>query len=137
MKATATQISDLLEQASPPLPTLTPPQNPENPLSEKERTNQDISMKTGPSAKPKPRKRSIVTEQEIISKKKCKSEKKPDHKQRFNDVKHLPIIEKNRLVRCKKEGCEGKSYIFCSDCKIHLCLNIPKNRNCFKDFHEL
>lgn len=90
-----------------------------------------------PSTKSASRKRvPLPLEKEMIPIKKLKSEKRPDHKQRFNDVKHLPVIDKKKLVRCKKEGCEGKSYVFCSDCKVHLCLNITNNRNCFKDFHE-
>lgn len=133
MKATDSQSSDLLELTSPTIP-----ENPEKSKPfQKEALHQDISMKNVPSTKPTSRKRvQLPLQQEMTSIKKMKSEKRPDPKQRFNDVKHLPVINKSKLVRCKKEGCEGKSYVSCSDCKVHLCLNISNNRNCFKDFHQ-
>lgn len=134
MKATDSQSSDLLELTSP-----TPPENPKKSQHlQKDPLNQDISIKNVPSTRPTSRKRvGLPLKQEITSLKKPKSEKRPNPKQRFNDVKHLPVIDKSKLVRCKKEGCEGKSYVSCSDCKVQLCLNIQSNRNCFKDFHAL
>lgn len=132
LKKTDSQNEDLLERTS------SPPDNAEKsePL-QKAPLNQHVSTKNLPSIKPTLRKREgLPLEQDMNSTKKFKSEKRPDLKQRFSDVKHLPVIDKSKLVRCKKEGCEKKSYVFCSDCKVHLCLNIPSNRNCFKDFHE-
>lgn len=146
MKATDTQRNNLLEltpptQAPPPPPQVppqpTPAQNPEKPKpSQKEQMNEDTSMKNESSTRSQKRVGSSL-EQKMSSKRQCKSEKRPDSKVRYCDVKHLPVIDKSTLVRCKKEGCQGKSYVSCSHCKVSLCLNITNNRNCFKDFHEL
>ena len=34
---------------------------------------------------------------------------------------------------CKHPNCKQKTFIFCSKCKAHLCIN--KDRNCFEDYH--
>ena len=50
---------------------------------------------------------------------------------RFNGVHHWPEFEDTRN-RCRV--CSMLSYICCSKCKIHLCLQ--KDRNCFVAFHK-
>ena len=37
-------------------------------------------------------------------------------------------------VRCKVKGCNGKTFIKCTTCKVHLCFT--GYRNCFADFHK-
>lgn len=64
-----------------------------------------------------------------------KIEKIPDASLRFDQIGHFFKIDKSRLVRCKHEKCDKKSYIYCVKCNVHLCLNIQENRNCFTDFH--
>lgn len=66
-----------------------------------------------------------------------KTEKMPELSIRFDQTGHSFNIDKSRQVRCKLEKCGKKSYIFCTKCKVHLCLNIQENRNCFADFHSL
>lgn len=50
---------------------------------------------------------------------------------RHDNVGHLP--EWGERARCKLEACHKLSFVKCSKCKVHLCLN--KERNCFKVFH--
>lgn len=67
-------------------------------------------------------------------KEKNKTEKKPHNRLRYDQINHLPEVDKNRnSTRCKNEDCKHKSHIWCSKCNVHLCLQ--SNRNCFKDFH--
>lgn len=65
------------------------------------------------------------------------AEKRPVHSTRYDGIKHLPEInaQKKLTTRCKREGCSSKSTVFCSKCKIHLCLR--RGRNCFRDFHTI
>lgn len=136
MKAIDTQRNSMLELTLPP-PTSS--QNLEKPKpAQKEQMIEDTSLKNVSPTIPTSRKRVRSSpEQKMSLKRQCKSEKRPDSEVRYNNVKHLPVIDKSSLVRCKKEGCQGKSYVSCSHCKVSLCLNIISNRNCFKDFHEL
>lgn len=71
-------------------------------------------------------------------KKRYKSEKMPPISVRFDHSNtHFPEIDKSRgVVRCKN-GCNKKTYVICSTCKVHLCICIEDDRNCFKDFHML
>lgn len=52
---------------------------------------------------------------------------------RKDQTAHWPSYDEQRQ-RCKYPGCKGFSYIKCTKCKTHLCLN--KNNNCFLKFHE-
>lgn len=66
------------------------------------------------------------------------SEKRPSPSIRFNyALGHLPQIDKNRLVRCKNEGCKHKSVVYCPKCNVHLCICIASDRNCFADYHTI
>lgn len=68
--------------------------------------------------------------------KNLKVEKRPDNSTRYDNIGHLPEIDRNsNPVRCKNEGCQLKSYIYCSKCQVHLCL--IQGRNCYKSFHTL
>lgn len=76
------------------------------------------------------------SQENIPMKKKYKTtEKKPADSVRYDELRHYPEIDKSRIVRCKYEGCNKKTYIFCSKCNVHLCLCTIENRNCFTKFH--
>lgn len=46
---------------------------------------------------------------------------------------HVPeFLEK--IGKCLRKGCSGKSYIICQNCKIYLCVELGKN--CFELHHE-
>lgn len=65
-------------------------------------------------------------------------EKRPFHKMRYDNIGHLPEVDKrviNSSTRCKLEGCRGKSTIYCLKCSVHLC--VKPGKNCFKEFHTL
>lgn len=51
---------------------------------------------------------------------------------RQDSFSHWPIHDETRQ-RCKIPGCKSFSFIKCSKCGLHLCLN--KNNNCFVKFH--
>lgn len=70
-------------------------------------------------------------------------EKMPKLSIRFDHIDHLPDFDKSdeRLgYRCKLEGCGKQTTVFCTKCKVHLCI-VPgksnRGRNCFKKFHIL
>ena len=56
----------------------------------------------------------------------------PDNSIRYDNVGHLPIIEKDRKM-CKMFSCKGRTNVTCSKCNVNLCLN-HKN-NCYVLFH--
>lgn len=51
---------------------------------------------------------------------------------RLDACSHWPIHEQIRQ-RCKMPECKSFSFIKCSKCGLHFCLN--KNNNCFVKFH--
>ncbi|CAF1462719.1 unnamed protein product, partial [Didymodactylos carnosus] len=53
---------------------------------------------------------------------------------RFDGLEHWPQLQQNVRLRCKNEACKLKTNVFCSKCKVHLCLNVT--RNCFKEYHS-
>lgn len=61
------------------------------------------------------------------------TEKRPAHSSRYDGAGHSITFNKDRQ-RCKKEGCNYKSFGMCVKCNVHLC---SKKRNCFQEFHEL
>lgn len=68
--------------------------------------------------------------------KRARYEKKPENSIRYDNMKHLAVADDNpSATRCKNENCSYKSNIFCSRCKVHLC--VKSGRNCFKKFHTL
>lgn len=73
--------------------------------------------------------------------KKSEYEKLPKPSIRFDGLKHVPNFNQGddrKAHRCKFEGCDKRTPIYCEKCNVHLCL-LPgqKGRNCFKEFHEL
>lgn len=84
-----------------------------------------------------------IVQRKMTPKKQCRSGKKertseqrPNQSVRFNhSLEHLPYIDKSRLVRCKNDLCNKKTYVLCKICNVHLCFNVIDNRNCFTDFH--
>lgn len=82
---------------------------------------------------PKRGRPSAETETPSSSKKGC-YETRPFQDMRYDGYNHLPTYdEKKENSRCKMEDCKGKTHIFCTKCKVHLC--ILKGRNCFNKFH--
>lgn len=66
--------------------------------------------------------------------KKSRHEIRPLFDLRYDGFDHLPLHDENKNAsRCKFEGCDGKSRVFCSKCAVHLCLNSRKN--CFHAYH--
>ena len=64
--------------------------------------------------------------------KKAQAERAPPVDVRLDNVGHFPLWGKRTY--CKVTNCNQKSYIICSKCQVHLCLN--KYRNCFfLNFH--
>ena len=41
---------------------------------------------------------------------------------------HFGEIDRNKRVRCKNEGCQLKTSVFCTICKLFLCFQ--EGRNC-------
>jgi hypothetical protein len=75
------------------------------------------------------------TEDTPSSTKKAKTESRPNIDMRYDGLHHWPEFDENKNTsRCKMEGCKNKCGIFCSKCKVHLC--IIKKRNCFVKFHK-
>lgn len=69
------------------------------------------------------------------SKKKKQPAARPLNETRYDGVGHFPVfVEQKHQVRCKMEGCTGKTYILCTKCKLNLCLN--REKNCFLSFHQ-
>lgn len=54
---------------------------------------------------------------------------------RYKNVMHIPQFDpRENSMRCKLEGCNGKTHFYCKTCKIHLC--IVKTRNCYEEYHN-
>lgn len=69
-------------------------------------------------------------------KKKCSHQFAPPKDVRLDQIGHFPLFSSAKSAgRCKKAGCEYKSFILCEKCKIYLCLN--RERNCFLAYHTL
>lgn len=107
--------------------------------TQKDPTNRtaQASVINVPSTKPKSIKRSKSSKEEEVTPKKQRSEKRPSFSVRFDQIKHFPTIDKTKLTRCKNENCDKKSYIICSKCQVHLCINVTEGRNCFTEFHTI
>lgn len=86
---------------------------------------------------PSPAKRSSrITLEDVRSKNQRvdkSRERRTDDDIRYDGFDHFPEYSENR-VRCKLETCNGKSQVFCSKCRVHLCLNL--NHNCYRDYHK-
>lgn len=81
-------------------------------------------------------KENMAVQNDVASKKQHTSEKKPNELIRYDhSLGHFPQIDKSRIVRCKYEECDKKTYVWCRVCKVHICLSVIENRNCFTDFH--
>ena len=52
---------------------------------------------------------------------------------RFDGVGHWPKY--GARLRCKEEGCNKKTHVYCQKCQMNLCL--LKERNCFSTFHKV
>jgi hypothetical protein len=60
---------------------------------------------------------------------------RPPPEMQLDMIDHMPDFHKSTEgTRCKAPGCKGKTHVFCTKCKIHLCF--VKGRNCFKQYHS-
>lgn len=73
---------------------------------------------------------------EIRSKvKRERGEKKPYRELEFDAVDHLPVFDDQpNNTWCKMPNCKHKTFAFCKNCKVHLCLK--KGQNCLDEFHN-
>lgn len=79
----------------------------------------------------------LVTESEEVPIRKVPAsyEKRPCKDVRLDKVDHLAEHDsKIQPTRCKKNKCSGRTFFYCSKCKVHLC--ITKKKNCFAEFHR-
>lgn len=72
-------------------------------------------------------------------------ELEPKHKKRKALIKPVPSKENHtksaahlpeygtKQWRCRKNGCDKKTTVFCKKCDFYLCFT--PNRNCFTNFH--
>lgn len=54
---------------------------------------------------------------------------------RYDGMFHLPEWPAKLGRTCKMEGCKKRSVIWCTKCRVYLC--IKKDKNCFLAFHTL
>lgn len=67
--------------------------------------------------------------------KRRKSVEIPAVPQRTSAAKHLPeMTDVTNSMRCRLNGCSGKSKVRCIACKVFLCMT--SDRNCFLKFHK-
>lgn len=54
---------------------------------------------------------------------------------RTTSAAHLPeVVDLKKPMRCKQQGCTGKSCLHCTTCNVFLCLQ--SSRNCYEAFHS-
>uniref|UniRef100_A0A3B3B5P4 Si:ch211-255f4.7 n=1 Tax=Oryzias melastigma TaxID=30732 RepID=A0A3B3B5P4_ORYME len=59
----------------------------------------------------------------------------PEPSVRRLGARHMPeMMDIKHAERCRNKGCNGKTYIRCSKCKMFLC--VTKKKACFKDYHS-
>lgn len=56
----------------------------------------------------------------------------PSERERYRGALHLPEVS-DIQKKCRFAGCQKKTKMMCTSCKIHLCLT--NERNCYKIFH--
>lgn len=75
------------------------------------------------------------SDDEVQPVKRTKTVPVPSLPRRKSEAKHLPeSVEMKNAMRCRREGCSGKSRIRCTSCKVFLCLTSV--RNCYAGFHS-
>jgi hypothetical protein len=63
-----------------------------------------------------------------------KVDEKPLEEVKKDNYGHFPEYDdRTEAVRCKVEGCKGRTHVYCLKCKCHLCFT--KKSNCFLKFH--
>lgn len=69
--------------------------------------------------------------------KKSKYENLPLPRDRFDGRDHVLNYDQGerKAHRCKLEGCDKRTTVYCEKCEVHLCL-VFGVRNCFKRFHN-
>lgn len=69
--------------------------------------------------------------EQIVEPEKKRSKLKLEDADRYDLYAHIP--DRKERGRCKNEGCQLKTPVFCIKCNAHLCF--VDGRNCFKSFH--
>lgn len=98
---------------------------------------QDL-INVGKTASPRRRGRPIANENIFTTPTSTKinrvDSERPSNNIRTDTVDHLADFDdKTIATRCKYTNCKRRTHIFCSKCKIHLCLD--SKSKCFKKFH--
>ncbi|KAK3566746.1 hypothetical protein QTP86_004447 [Hemibagrus guttatus] len=63
---------------------------------------------------------------------KCKPQ--PNVALRHYGAIHLPeMVDETHASRCRRSGCNSKTYVMCTKCKVFLC--VSKKGNCFLKYH--
>ncbi|XP_027137478.1 piggyBac transposable element-derived protein 3-like [Larimichthys crocea] len=58
----------------------------------------------------------------------------PEPSVRRLGARHMPeMMDIKHAERCRNKGCNGKTYMRCTKCKMFLC--ITKKKSCFQDYH--
>ncbi|XP_043953092.1 piggyBac transposable element-derived protein 3-like isoform X3 [Gambusia affinis] len=59
----------------------------------------------------------------------------PEPSVRRLGARHMPeMVDIKHAERCRNKGCNGKTYMRCTKCKMFLC--ITKRKTCFQDYHR-
>lgn len=59
----------------------------------------------------------------------------PEPSVRRLGARHMPeMMDIKHAERCRNKGCNGKTYIRCTKCKMFLC--VTKKKTCFQDYHS-
>lgn len=88
-------------------------------IDDKDQSSDESDLDHGPSQAKRPRISTSV----------------PAMPQRTSGAKHLPIMENcKNSMRCRREGCKGKTKVRCFGCNVFLCL--VADRQCFFKFHQ-
>lgn len=59
----------------------------------------------------------------------------PQDEIRYDGMNHWPeFLDRSGKKTCKQPGCKSETQMFCTKCKLNLC--IGNNKTCFVDFHN-
>ncbi|XP_048860909.1 piggyBac transposable element-derived protein 3-like [Brienomyrus brachyistius] len=77
----------------------------------------------------------VSTDDEYIPPKRRSVEPQPNDSLKKYGAIHMPkMVEAAHASRCRRAGCNGKTYVKCTKCNMFLC--IAKGKNCFLAYHS-